>query len=145
MVDLPLDRTKEEPPFTYCGVDMFGPFEITERTTTLKRYDALFTCLASRTIHVEMTKTLEKDSFILALRQRKENVRSIRCVNGGDFVRAKNELAKCIKEMDHNKIREFLLKQNDADWIEWKMNPPLASHMGGVWERQIRLARAILS
>ena len=25
------------------------------------------------------------------------------------------------------------------------MNPPLASHMGGVWERQIRSARAILS
>ena len=47
--------------------------------------------------------------------------------------------------MDHNKIREFLLKQNDADWIEWKMNPPLVSHMGGVWERQIRFARAILS
>ena len=93
MVDLPLDRTKEEPPFTYCGVDMFGPFEITERTT-LKRYDALFTCLASRTIHVEMTKTLEKDSFILALRQRKENVRSIRCVNGGDFVRVKKRTCK---------------------------------------------------
>ena len=26
----------------------------------------------------------------------------------------------------------------------WKMNPPYANHMGGVWERQIRTARAIL-
>ena len=26
MADLPQDRLKEEPPFTYCGVDMFGPF-----------------------------------------------------------------------------------------------------------------------
>ena len=24
-----------------------------------------------------------------------------------------------------------------ADWIQWKRNPPLASHIGGVWERQI--------
>ena len=94
-----------------------------------------------------MTKTLETDSFILALRQfiaRRGNARSIWCDNGGNFVGAKNKLAKCIKEMDHNKIREFLLKEN-ADWIQWKMNPPLASHMGGVWERQIRPARATLS
>ena len=47
MADLPPDRTKEEPPFTYCGLNMFGPFEIKERRTTLKRYGALFTCLAS--------------------------------------------------------------------------------------------------
>ena len=68
MDDLPPDRTKEEPPFTYCSVDMFGPFEIKERRTTLKRYGALFTCLASQAIHVEMTENLETDSFILALR-----------------------------------------------------------------------------
>ena len=35
MADLPQDRLKEEPPFTYCGVDMFGPFEIKERRNTL--------------------------------------------------------------------------------------------------------------
>ena len=58
MVDLPPDRTKEEPPFTYGGVEMFGPFEIKERRTTLEGYDALFTCLASRAVHIEMTKSL---------------------------------------------------------------------------------------
>ena len=68
----------------------------------------------------------------------------IQCDNGGNFVGAKNELTKCIKEMNHNKITEFLLKQN-ADWIQWKTNPPLASHMGVVWERQIRSTGAILS
>ena len=94
-----------------------------------------------------MTKNLETDSFFLALRQfiaRRGNVRLIWCDNGGNFVGAKNELAKCIKEMDYNKITEFLLKQN-AEWIQWKMNLPLASHMGGVWERQIRSTRTILS
>ena len=28
--------------------------------------------------------------------------------------------------------------------IDWKFNPPAASHMGGVWERQIRTVRKIL-
>ena len=29
--------------------------------------------------------------------------------------------------------------------IEWIFNPPAASHMGGVWERQIRSVRKILA
>ena len=37
MADLPPDRTKEELPFTYCKVDMFGLFEIKERRTTLNQ------------------------------------------------------------------------------------------------------------
>ena len=37
MAELPQDRLKEEPPFTYCSVDMFGPFEIKERRSTLKQ------------------------------------------------------------------------------------------------------------
>ena len=38
MENLPQDRLKEEPPFIYCGVDTFGPFEIKERRNTLKQY-----------------------------------------------------------------------------------------------------------
>ena len=145
MADLPPDRAKEELPFTYCGVDMFGPFEIKKRQTTLKRYGALFTCLASRAIHVEMMETLET-IHCCELRQfiaRRGNIRSIRSNNGGNFVGAKNELAKCIKKMDHNKIRELLLKQY-VYWIHQKVNHPLASHMGSAWERQIKSACAIL-
>ena len=32
-----------------------------------------------------------------------------------------------------------------ADWIERQRNPPVASHKGGVWERQLRSVRNILS
>ena len=33
-----------------------------------------------------------------------------------------------------------------SDWvIKWKRNPPAASHMGGIWECQIRSAGSILS
>ena len=42
--------------------------------------------------------------------------------------------------MDHDEITEKLRQQQ----IDWKFNPPAASHMGGVWERQIRTARKIL-
>ena len=37
------------------------------------------------------------------------------------------ELAKCRKELNQKKLGKFML-QNSVDWIEWKKNPPLASH-----------------
>jgi hypothetical protein len=46
--------------------------------------------------------------------------------------------------MDHEKIQKFLLTKG-CDWITWERNPPSSSHMGGVWERQIRSIRTILS
>ena len=48
--------------------------------------------------------------------------------------------------MDHSLIQESLCREYKADWIiQWKQNPPAASHMGGIWERQIRSVRSILS
>ena len=46
--------------------------------------------------------------------------------------------------MNDNKIQSFM-EGIGGDWIKWHKNPPFASHMGGVWERQIRSARAILA
>ena len=53
MGDLPNDRTNEAPPFTYCGLDMFGPFYIKQKRSTLNHYGIIFTCLVSRAVHLE--------------------------------------------------------------------------------------------
>jgi len=128
-------------------VDMFGPFNVKQKRSVVKRYCALFTCLNSRAVHIEVCNDLSTDSFILALRRfmgRRGNVRIMRSDNGTDFVGAKNELDKSLKELDHEKVKRFL-QSKGSEWIIWKFNPPYASHMGGVWERQIRSARRILS
>ena len=146
MADLPKERIQPEAPFTYVGVDMFGPFYIKEGRKELKRYGALFTCFSSRAIHIEVTHSLNTDSFILALRRfvaRRGAVRTMRSDNGGNFEGADNETKRAYKEMDHQKIKDFLA-ENNCDWMEWERNPPTASHMGGVWERQIRSVREIL-
>lgn len=35
--------------------------------------------------------------------------------------------------------------KDQCDWIDFKINILNASHMGGVWERQIRMVRNVLS
>ena len=68
----------------------------------------------------------------------------IRSDNGLNLVGASTELTPVFQEMDHIKIGNFL-EENGGEWMIWKRNPPLSSNIGGVWERQIRSARAILN
>ena len=114
MAELPHNRLKEEILFTYCGEDMFGLLEMKERRNTLKRYGALFTCFASSAIHIKMTKSMDNNSFILALWHsisRGFNVRSLQCDNGSNFVGVEKELKKHMHEMDNKRIGDFLLEK----------------------------------
>ena len=147
MAELPHDRLETVPPFTNCAVYYFGPFVIREGRKDLKRYGVLFTCMASRAVHVEVVATLETDSFINAFRRfisRRGPIRQLRSDHGTNFVGARRELKVALEELDHDKIRS-VLQRHDCDWFVFKMNVPSASHMGGVWERQIRSVRPVVS
>ena len=147
MADLPEDRLESAPPFTYCAADYFGPFLVKERRKEIKRYGVIFTCMASRAIHLEIANSLDTDSFLNAFRRftsRRGPVRQLRSDQGTNFVGARRELLEALNEMDQEKIKSSLLKEH-CDWITFKMNVPSASHMGGVWERQIRTVRNVLS
>ena len=146
MADLPWNRTTVAPPFTYCGVDVFGPLQVKDGRKVLKRYGVLFTCFSLRAVQIELAATLETDSFIQALRRfiaRRGAVREIRSDNGTNFVGAESELRKAYEEMDQTKIGNFLTEQG-CDYVTWERNTPAASHMGGVWERQIRTVKGVL-
>ena len=144
MADLPKSRVEPAPPFTYCGVDLFGPWHVQRGRSVVKRYGALFTCFASRAVHIEVADSLETDSFIQALRRficRRGPVREIRCDRGTNFIGAEAELKKAIDEIDDQKVKAELLKAK----IDWIKNPASASNFGGVWERQIRSIRNVMS
>ena len=103
--------------------------------------------MASRAVHLEVSNTLETDSFLNALRRficRRGPVRQLRSDQGTNFIGAKRELREALQSMDQSKISAELLKEK-CDWMTFKMNPPSASHAGGVWERQIRTIRSVLS
>ena len=110
MADLTEDRISTEPPFTYVGLDMFGPFTVKQYRKEMKQYGIIFTCLSSCTMHLEVVQNMETDSFIQALRfiAHRGSIRLIRCDNGNNFVGAKSELQRSLSEMDEDKISHFL-------------------------------------
>ena len=147
MADLPEERLEPAEPFSYTGVDYFGPFFIRERRSEVKRWGVLFTCLNSRAIHIETANSLTADAFLNAYRRfvcRRGPVTRLYCDNGTNFVGGRRELETALDELSMNKLQRELLK-DECDLVEFRMNPPRASHMGGIWERQIRSARAVLT
>ena len=101
MADLPLARdTSDQPPFTCVGVDYFGPFLVRQKRSQVKRYGVIFTCLALRAVHLEISRSLDTDSFILALRHfiaQRGQVKEICSDNGTNFVAGKKELCVIIE------------------------------------------------
>lgn len=130
MSTLPEDRVKVEPPFSNTGVDVFGPWEVVTRKTrggaaNSKRWAALFTCLSTRAVHIEVLESMSTSSFMNAYRRfvaLRGKVNLIRSDCGTNFVGAE----KLIKD------------------VKWIFNPPHSSHMGGAWERMIGVARSVL-
>lgn len=105
----------------------------------LKRYGLLFTCMCSQAVHLEVLDDLSSNAFINALWcliTIRGNVRQLYSDQGTNFVGAKNEFAELMKGLDPE-----CLKKLGCGFV---INPPASSHMGGVWERQIRSVRNVL-
>ena len=138
MADLPDERTEPTPPFTHVGVDTFGPITVKNGRKECKRYGLLFTCLCSRAVHVEMLDDISTDSFINGLRcfiSIRGRVEQIFCDKGTNFVGANNEFMKCLKDKLQTQFEE----------CQFIFNPPDASNCGGVWERQVKTVKTVLS
>ena len=143
--DLPADRVMPgDPAFTSVGVDYFGPIPVKRGRGREKRYGCLFTCLTTRAIHIEVADSLDVDSFLNCLYRfmaRRGEPRLIRSDNGTNFVGAERELRRQVEEWNHDHIQDELNERR----VKWLFNPPAASHMGGVWERQIRSVKKVLA
>lgn len=128
-------------PFSYVGMDYCGPFEIKVGRSVLKRWCALFTCLTTRAIHLEVAQSMNTSSCFMCIknfRSRRGSPIEITCDNGTNFRGATNELARELKRIDSNRL------QNEFADIKWTFIPPRAPHMGGAWERMNRIVKSNL-
>ena len=128
------------PPFTYSGVDFFGPLQVKRGRGTAKRWGCIITCLTTRAVYLEVAPSLETDDFIMVLRQfisRRGPPEEIRSDRGTNFVGADRELRQAIRNWNENKIKRELQQRG----IKWIFNPPSAPHMSGAWERLIQTTK----
>ena len=133
MGQLPTYRTQTYvKPFLYAGVDYFGPITVTIGRRREKRWVALFCCMVTRAIHLELASSLSTDSFILCLRNvmnLRGKIAEIFSDNGTNFVGANNELIRQAKNLD----------------IKWTFIPSNSPHFGGSWERLVRSVKSALT
>ena len=144
MSDLPRERLAyQSPPFTNTGVDYFGPFYVTVRRTTEKRWAFLFTCLTTRAVHVEIVTFMDTSSCVMGVERfvsRRGSPALIWSENGTNFIGAEKELGESIEKWNVVNIAAELAHKV----IKWRFNPPSAPHQGGIWERLVRSFKHVL-
>jgi transposase InsO family protein len=144
MGDLPTERLQHNRrPFTFTGMDFFGPLDVTLGRRKQKRYGVIFTCLTIRAIHIEITDDLTTDSTIMALRRmvaRRGQPSVIYSDNGTNLRGAATELKRSLEQLNSEKIEE----DGTVRGIQWKFIPPGAPEMGGAWERMVRSVKTAL-
>lgn len=146
MAPLPAGRVKVPiRAFASSGVDYGGPFLVkVTRRTKAKRYLCLFTCLASRAIHLEVAFSLDTPGFLNALsRMTARRGKPLEMVsdNGSNFVGAEREIGELVALLDGNEIGDWTSNRG----IEWKFHPPYGSHHGGVFESLIKSTKRALN
>ena len=138
MSDLPRERLAyREPPFRNTGNDYFGPFYVSVKRSTEKRWGFLFTCLTTRAVHFEVVPSMDTSSCVMGNERfaaRRGTPSVLRSDNGTNFVASDKELLQNVRNWNQQVLTESLVKKG----IQWKFNPPSAPHHGGVWERLVR-------
>ena len=92
---LPKSRVYELIPFKVTGVDITGALYVDVKGSEEKVYICLFTCAASRTIHLEVVTDLTKETFLEAFRRvasRRSIPRKVISDNASTYQSAANEL-----------------------------------------------------
>jgi len=134
---IPPDRA-----FLYCGLDYVGPVLIRSLSgrgiASRKAYIALFICMATRAIHLEVVDGYSTAAFLGAYSRfcaRRGLPASIYSDNGTTFVGADQEITVAFRAA----IRDPNFQNKTAtDYVSWHFMPPSVLHFGGLWEAGIR-------
>ena len=141
--DLPSIRVSDDPPFSHTGVDFAGPIYAKEKThpkSEEKTYICLYTCASTRAIHLELTRSLTVDAFLLAFRRfssRRGLPSTMVSDNAKTFEAASREISKIFKSP---RVLRYLAENR----IKWTFIVEKATWWGGFWERMVKIVKLCL-
>ncbi|XP_062535738.1 uncharacterized protein LOC134204943 [Armigeres subalbatus] len=150
MGNLPDERVNSASAFELTGVDYAGPVTVKEgrhKPKHIKAYIALFVCMVTKSIHLELVSDLTTEAFLAALDRftnRRGMVRKIMSDNATNFVGASKELHQLFlmfrDRSSTARIHDFLIKKE----IEWEFIPPRSPNFGGLWEAGVKVIKSHL-
>lgn len=144
MGDLPVSRVNMTYPFIKTGMDYAGPIYLKQRqrkAPKIKAYIAIFVCMATKAIHIELVSDMTSDSFIAALQRfvsRRGNVAELFSDNGTNFVGANNELHELYNLFKNQHCNDVIDNFCQSREIKFNFIPPRAPHFGGLWESCVK-------
>ena len=143
MASLPAARVTPSRPFASTGLDYAGPFLL--RTSkgrghkAYKGYVAVFVCMTTRAIHLEVVSDCTTQGFLAAFRRfvaRRGLCSVINSDNATNFQGADAELRRLFDEASDSSQEIFRTLATEG--IQWRFIPPRAPHFGGLWEAGVR-------
>ncbi|XP_044745123.1 uncharacterized protein LOC123306987 [Coccinella septempunctata] len=144
--NLPEFRTRPSRPFLKAGVDYAGPYNIRASPgrgqKTYKGYIALFICLSTHSVHLELVSGYSSKEFIAAFRRftsRRGFCSDIYSDRGTTFVGADKELRELFEKS--TAFIDTVFRTLVAEGTNWHFNPPAAPHFGGIWEAAVKSAK----
>ena len=140
--DLPSHRVSDDPPFTHIRLDFAGPLYVKETRRSLqtsdsdsnKVYACLFTCASTRAVHLELTRGLTVQDFLLAFRRfasRRGLTATIQSDNAKTFQSFSKEIRKIARSPE---VWKYLTDNR----ITWNFIVEKEPWWGGYWERLVR-------
>ena len=113
MADLPNERLAfASRPFTNTGLVYFGPFYVSVKRPSEKRWGFLFTCLTTRAVHFEVVPSMDTSSCVMGIERfvsRRGTPSVIWSDNGTNFVATEKELLQNVLEWNHQSIAESMV------------------------------------
>ena len=145
----PRERISRSNPFQFVGTDYFGPLNVEvshevegEAVKSVKNHCVcLFTCLATRAVHLEAVPDCTPGSFNNALSRfiaRRGAPEQFVSDNGPQFVLAKNLFDRTWQQTTTtDAVKSYISEKG----IKWKLIVQLSPWQGGVFERLVGITK----
>ncbi|XP_071944795.1 uncharacterized protein [Antedon mediterranea] len=136
MGQLPIERLKPSPPWSFIGVDLFGPFitrgEVNKRARG-KAYGIIFTCLVTQAVYLDLATDYSTTGFLQAFR-RFVSIRGYPTEIYNQLVSASKELKGVIDGGQESDLHDFGITKGTT----WKFSAADSPWQNGVTEILIK-------
>lgn len=134
---LPQYRVRQAHPFSSCGVDYAGPLYTRDIS---KVWICLFTCCATRAVHLELVPDMTAEAFLLCFRRFTAR-RGVPCRVISDNSKTFKSGSRLIfKILDCQEVMEYFCGMH----VQWEYNLEKAPWWGGMFECLIRSMKRCL-